>query len=53
MRRAALPVLILCAGAWLLSAPADIQPVVRTDRVTDDPGRSRHLGPPYRSRRAA
>ena len=37
MRRAALPVLILCAGAWLSSAPADIQPVVRTDRVTDDP----------------
>jgi 3-phytase len=37
MRRAVLPLLILCAGAWLVSAPADIQPVVRTDRVTDDP----------------
>jgi 3-phytase len=37
MRRAAAPVLIVCAGAWLASAPADIQPVVRTDAVTDDP----------------
>jgi 3-phytase len=29
--------LIVCAGAWLIGAPADIQPVVRTDQVTDDP----------------
>lgn len=37
MRRAAVPALLLCVGAWLVSAPVDIQPVVRTDRVTDDP----------------
>jgi 3-phytase len=37
MRRATLPALILCAGAWLVSAPADIQPALRTDTVTDDP----------------
>ena len=37
MRGATIPALILCAGAWLLSAPAGIQPVVRTDRVQDDP----------------
>jgi 3-phytase len=37
MRRGVLPALLLCAGAWLVSAPVDIQPVVRTDTVTDDP----------------
>jgi 3-phytase len=37
MRRGTIPALILCVGAWLVSAPADIQPAVRTDRVTDDP----------------
>jgi 3-phytase len=36
MRRAA-AILVLCAGAWLIGAPAEIQPVVRTDPVHDDP----------------
>src|SRR6185436_5711113 len=39
-------------GAWLLSAPVDIQPVVGTDRVTDDPDDLAiwvHPGDPARS----
>ena len=37
MRAAAFIALLVCAGAWLVSAPADIRPSVRTDRVQDDP----------------
>jgi 3-phytase len=37
MRYIAIPAVLLCAGAWLSSAPATLVPAVHTEAVTNDP----------------